>query len=263
MRARGEDLTGNMASNGEAALQRAVFEGLADRPFVQVVDIGANRGAWTLSLLQQAAPQRRTAARLRVDLFEPVPSTRDVLSTAMRTSGHAAYTHIHAAALSDTTGSSRMARLTDTGGTNTLHADDRAVSPPGKWIDVSLTTLDIFCRDHAIDRIHLAKCDAEGHDPQILRGALPLLCAGRIDVFQFEYNHCWVFARAFLRDVFALIDGLPYALARVTARGIEVHDAWHPELERFFQANYALVHCDALRWFAVRKGVFTNANTLS
>ena len=263
MGARGEDLTGNMAHNGEAALQRAVLAGLADAPFVQVVDIGANRGEWTLSLLQQAAASRRTAARLRVDLFEPVPSTREVLSAAMKTGGHAAYSHVHSSAVSDKPGSSRMALLSDTGGTNTLHADDNALSLPGGWVDVSLTTLDAFCRDNAIDRIHLAKCDAEGHDPHVLQGALPLLAAGRIGVFQFEYNHCWVSARAFLRDVFALIDGLPYALARVTTQGIEIHDAWHPELERFFQSNYALVHRDALKWFAVREGVFTKFNTLS
>ena len=128
---------------------------------------------------------------------------------------------------------------------------------------MTLTTLDAFCREEKIDRINLAKCDAEGHDLRILRGARPLLQSGRIDVFQFEYNHCWVFSRAFLRDVFTLVEGLPYVVVRVTAQSLEVHDTWHPELERFFQSNFALVHRNALQWFKTRDARYSGANTLA
>ena len=263
MRARGEDLSGDMTHNGEAALQRAVLDALADAPFVQVVDIGANRGEWTLSLLTQASVSRRKPDRLRVDLFEPVPSTRAVLDAALASRDDTTCMKTHSVAMSEKSGASRMAVMSKTGGTNTLHAEDFAATAAGNWIEVTLTTLDAFCRDEGIDRIHLAKCDAEGHDLLVLRGARPLLEASRIDVLQFEYNHCWVFSRNFLRDVFELVDGLPYVVARVHAQGVEVHDAWHPELERFFQCNFALVHRDALRWFDVRHARFTDANTLA
>jgi ribonucleotide reductase alpha subunit len=36
---------------------------------------------------------------------------------------------------------------------------------------------------------------------------------------------------------------------------------WHPEIERFFAANYALVHDRALGWFDVHRGIFDKANT--
>ena len=131
MRARGEDVSGDMSRNGEAALQRAVLAALGNAPFVQVLDIGANRGEWTLSLLQQAPASQRTADRLRIDLFEPVPSTRDVLAATLGGRGNAASMRIHSAAISDETGTSRIALMSETGGTNTLHSGSAAVPPAG------------------------------------------------------------------------------------------------------------------------------------
>ena len=40
-------------------------------------------------------------------------------------------------------------------------------------------------------------------------------------------------------------------------------ERWHPELERFFQANYALISERALGWFATRHGTFDGANTFA
>ncbi len=64
---------------------------------------------------------------------------------------------------------------------------------------------------------------------------------GRVDVWQFEYNHRWLAGRAQLRDVFDFIADKPYRLGKLHADGIEVYEQWHPELERFFEANYVLI----------------------
>lgn len=95
----------------------------------------------------------------------------------------------------------------------------------------------------------------------MILGAQGALAAGRIDVLQFEYNHRWVLCRAFLKDVFDIIEGLPYNLARIDRTPLTVFDAWHPELDRFFQSNYALVHDRALGRFPVHRGNFEGANT--
>ena len=94
----------------------------------------------------------------------------------------------------------------------------------------------------------------------MLRGARELLREQRIDVLQFEYNHRWVHARAFLKDVFDLVADLPYEVARITPDGLETLPGWHFELERFFEANYLLVRRPALDWFPCRRGGFDASN---
>ena len=154
-----------------------------------------------------------------------------------------------------------MAVMSSIGGTNSLHFDAAVTEQALSFVEVEKLTLSDFCNGAGINQLHLVKCDTEGHDLLVLRGASELLKAGRIDVFQFEYNHRWIYAHAFLKDVFDLIDGLPYRLARVQPRSIEVFEAWHPELEHFFQSNYVLVRQSALPWFTAHMGRFDEANT--
>ena len=151
--------------------------------------------------------------------------------------------------------------MSETGGTNSLNFDQALSRNALGFVDVEKTTLTRFCDENGIAKVALAKCDTEGHDLLVLRGARDLLAAERIDVFQFEYNHRWVIARAFLKDVFELIDGLPYAVARIEPDHIEVFPEWHPELERFFQSNYLLVRKPALVWFDARECRFDESNT--
>jgi hypothetical protein len=149
-----------------------------------------------------------------------------------------------------------------TGGTNTLHHDAVAGEPSGGWREIRLDRLDAFCAANGVGHIHLAKCDTEGHDAKVLKGAGGLLAAGRIDVFQFEYNHRWVHSRAFLKDVFDQVHRLPYRVAKVQAGGvIDVYPSGHPELDRFFEANYLLVREPALSWFKTNFGPFDASNT--
>jgi hypothetical protein len=95
----------------------------------------------------------------------------------------------------------------------------------------------------------------------VLEGARPLLSAGKISLAQFEYNHRWVATRSFLKDVFDLLEGLPYTVVRLMPDRVEVLDIWHPELERFFEANYAVVHRDVLDRLEVHRGRFDVSNT--
>lgn len=154
-----------------------------------------------------------------------------------------------------------MAIMSETGGTNSLNFDGTTDAPPGGWESVETKTLSAFCGSRGIAHVHLAKCDTEGHDAKVIEGALELLAKRRIDVMQFEYNHRWVFSRSFLKDVFELVKGLPYHVGKLEPRSIEIYEAWHPELDRFFLSNHVLVSDAALGWFDVRRGTFDESNT--
>jgi len=40
----------------------------------------------------------------------------------------------------------------------------------------------------------------------------------------------------------------PYVIGRLSNGGIEIHQEWHPELERYFESNFVLIHegCEAI-----------------
>jgi FkbM family methyltransferase len=259
--ARGEPHRNDIAINGEAYVQSCIVRAVDLATPLHVVDIGANQGDWTISLLGILPAERSAKGNVTIDLFEPVPSTVERLQTALASAGEGVHTRVHALALSDRSGQVRLAVMSETGGTNTLHSEGGTIAPPSRWIDIESAMLDDFCAAHAIAHIHLAKCDTEGHDLRVLKGARRMLSESRVDAFQFEYNHRWVFSRSFLKDVFELAADLPYAVARIMPAHIELLPEWHPELERFFEANYLLVRKEALDWFDVTTGRFDVSNT--
>jgi hypothetical protein len=103
--------------------------------------------------------------------------------------------------------------------------------------------------------------DTEGHDWHVLAGAVDLLRSRRIGLAQFEYNHRWVYARRFLKDVFDLVEGMPYQVGRLTGAGVELTPRWHPELDRFFQSNFVLVENSMVAHLEHVTGSFDAANT--
>lgn len=60
---------------------------------------------------------------------------------------------------------------------------------------------------------------------------------------QFQYNHRWIHARAFLLDAFELLTPLGYRLGKLTPFGVEFYPHWDPELETFVEGNY--IACSA------------------
>jgi hypothetical protein len=120
---------------------------------------------------------------------------------------------------------------------------------------VPATTLDEYAAAAGIDHIHMLKVDAEGHDLAVLRGSSGLLERRAVSVAQFEYNHRWVHARHFLKDVFDLVRPLGYRVGKLTPRGVEWYSTWDPELESFVEGNYLAARPDlasrlpAVRWW--------------
>lgn len=257
--ARGEPRRNTIATNGEAYVQAQVAAGVPSDQALAVCDVGANEGQWTMSMLKAVHDSGRDGARMVLHAFEPVGTTRERLAANirnMKTLGECVRIQPHA--VSDVSGTAVMAINSESGGTNSLHPGPGRLA--GENLQVETIALDAFVQANALPHLHLVKCDAEGHDMHVIRGAKGLLGRGRIDVLQFEYNHRWILSRHYLRDVFDFAADLPYSIARVMPAYIEVVPEWHPELERFFEANYLLVRDEVVRWFDARHGGFDAAN---
>ena len=261
LHARG-DFNNDMSNNGEMLIQDGVLAAWKKQPStvvpLVVFDVGANIGDWSKALLQQLTTQSIDA---HVDLFsfEPVPSTAKTLRENLPSNNPCL--HIEEIALSSSVGSAEIFVVAANAGTNSLHADPGASRQAP--VVIKLTTATDFCDNRGIGHVHLLKCDTEGHDMEVIRGALPLLQTGRISVLQFEYNHRWAFSRNFLRDVFVAVENLPYKVTKLQTNTLLMFEEWHPELEKFFEGNYALIHKDALGWFPIKKAGFDKNNVLS
>ena len=254
------DVLNRIGENGEEWVQSCVLNACRDKVSrVVVFDIGANIGDWLHSLFG-AAEHLDCVNRLDVYAFEPVPSIYECLLTRVKNDPRATSVKTECLAMSSSKGSAHIFVIGDGAGTNSLHLDSSAVYT--QLLVIATDTIDCYARENNIATIHLLKSDTEGHDMEVLRGALDMLWQERIQVFQFEYNHRWIYSRYFLKDVFDLIRDLPYAIGKVTPGFIEFYSRWHPELERFFEGNYLLVHRDARQWFSHRLIEFDASNAM-
>lgn len=258
MDARG-DVPNDMATNGELFLQECVVRAWLRRRssgarFV-AFDIGANRGDWIRELFARI-PTDGHETDVTVVAFEPDPVAMDHLKKHFAQERRVTFEQI---ALSSESGTRKFYLFGPATGTNSLHVSGVR---PEKTIEVRTETLDNYCTRHDIERVDLVKCDAEGDDGNVISGAAGMLAAGAISVFQFEYNHRWVFARKFLKDVFEAIAGLSYKLAKLQPDHVIVFDDWHFELERYFEGNYALLHQRAMDWMPLFVARWNSSNTM-
>ena len=254
------DVPNQMETNGEQAVQFHLLHVIADRhQKFTIFDVGANIGAWTLRLLQQSI-DLKINDYLNIYLFEPVPSTFQYLERKIFPHRDTSFIKAEPLALSDSSGFAQMFIYAEKSGINSLH------QIPMKEIQCSIqvakTTVDKYCEKENIDTIHFLKCDTEGHDMSVIKGAKRMFEHERIKVCQFEYNHRWIFSRHYLKDVFDYFNDSVYHIGKITPDEIQLFEKWHLELERFFEGNYLLIHKDALGWFSVRKGKFDSYNTL-
>lgn len=249
----------DLRSNGELLLQRQILDTHARQEQLVVFDVGANVGAWTWSVLDQA--QERGIHNIEVHAFEPVPATFKTLGR--RISQHRLSSHVSLLprAVSAESGATEIFVLAGDAGTNSLHPDP--LDTQREAVSVEKVSIRDYCFAHRIQRIDFLKCDTEGHDMEVLEGARELFEDGRVGACQFEYNHRWIYARHYLKDVFDFANDLPYCVGKLTPRGVEMYEAWHPELDRFFEGNYVLMHADVTRSVTTWRGRFDSYNTFS
>ena len=208
-----------------------------DNRSLMVLDVGANRGEWTLALIR--ALRGKGAPRARIVAFEPVPSLAESLRAMAAGESEGADVSVVESALSNREGALSFV-VTDGGGDHHLAARDFAFQ--GQTIEVAVSTVDRWCELQGIDRIDFVKIDAEGFDPLVIEGAARMLQQERIALIQIEYGAPYIRSRTYLYDVFQMVEGTRYKVGRLTRQGVELFDQWHFDLEHFYGGNYLIVH---------------------
>jgi FkbM family methyltransferase len=246
------------ARAARARASKTQVTGEAAGEALEIVDVGANVGAWSAHLIGDLA--RAGVETYRIRAVEPAPAQRAALAALCRTTIDAGRLTVDPRGLAATPGKASFNVMSDTSGANAL------VSPVGEAagdqsVEIDVTTLDAMCAEAGVARLHLVKVDTEGNDFNVILGAQGLFDREAIDILQFEYNWRWVAFGRLLNDVFAFLKGRPYRLGRLGPDGVEFYDDWHPELERFIETNYVIAHRDALDGLPHWRAAFDGANT--
>ncbi len=232
------ELLNNPRWNGEYALQTWL---LADRTSCVkgsvFIDVGANIGDWTKNLLDRL--REHASSQVVIHAFEPAPAQRQILQSRLETGEN--FLQIDPRAVGADVGKSRFYITGDSTGTSGLRPDTRASE-----VEIDVTTLDQVAKECGYNHISLIKVDTEGNDFNVIRGAKGLFDQSKIGILQFEYNWRWIEFGFYLKDVFLFLQGRPYCLGKLTRDGVELYDTWHPELDRFIETNYVVLHRDWL-----------------
>jgi FkbM family methyltransferase len=215
----------DVAKSGELVALRHMA---GARPAASVVfDVGANVGDWT----RQAAQSWPAAT---IHAFEPSA----VVFAQLETMTAGLRVRLVRSALSDHSGEAVLHAVPSQSELSSLH--ERNLSSHGMVMTehevVQLTTIDDYCRSHAIEHIDVLKIDAEGHDLAVLAGAERMLGAGAVGFVQFEFGGANIDSRTFLRDFVTLLSAT-HDLSRLLADGLEPL-AYSEREEVFITANF-------------------------
>lgn len=224
------EATSRFETNGEQWLMQNVLAGADETTTSILLDIGAHKGNWSEKATYLLKKHNISG---HVHAFEPTSSTFSYLSEKFKGSELVSLKKV---AISDRSGETEFFVISDLAGTNSLLRNE------GTTVEMVRTLrMDDFLVAERIGHVLFVKSDTEGHDLSVLLGAVETLQKGRIDVWQFEYNHRWIAGRSFLKDAFDFIVDKPYLIGKLCENEIETYDKWHPELERFFESNYVLI----------------------
>ncbi len=143
------------------------------RPGDVVFDVGANFG-WYTTLFRQCL-----AGEGQVHSFEPTPAAFNALQEHLVLNPSPTQTETNRVALGESSGSVRM-WIPWRGGRGTAFASLRQQDRIGRHecIDVQVTTVSDYASTKRLGKIDLIKCDVEGAEMLVLRGAADIMDRG-------------------------------------------------------------------------------------
>jgi FkbM family methyltransferase len=103
--------------------------------------------------------------------------------------------------------------------------------------EVRLSTIDNYCEQNRINRIHFLKLDVEGHELKVLHGAQQMLDNKNIDFIQFEFGGTDIDSRTYYKDFYLLLKD-KYRIYRILKNGLFEMPQYQEIHEIFITTNY-------------------------
>jgi len=198
--------------SGERYFIKKIFPQLINKKSPVFLDVGANVGDYTLSLL-------RTHSSAHIYTFEPHVSNFSVLKDNVFFPN---VKHYNLAAGESKGELTLYDRADHKNGSSHASLYEGVISEIHKQnvlkFSVSVDTLDNFCESEKIDEIELLKVDVEGNELAVLNGAKRMIENGKIRCIHFEFNEMNVVSRSFFRDFRKILKD--YDLYRLLPSGL-------------------------------------------
>jgi FkbM family methyltransferase len=105
---------------------------------------------------------------------------------------------------------------------------------------VNMSTIDKYCSDKQIDRIHFLKLDIEGDELKALQGAKEMIAAKKIEFIQFEFGGCNIDSRTFYQDFYYMLKD-NYRLYRILKDEIVHLPGYQETYEIFITINFLAI----------------------
>lgn len=225
----------NFNSTGEIYTLKILQSFFKTKSSMLIFDVGANDGSYTqqLSLFFPDAG---------IIAFEPMPETFELASKNLKDFGKVT---LLKTGLFDVPGTLKLY--------NDAHNPNNQISSAFsvglkdfydvenlKEVEIPVTTIDIYCNDHGIDKIDFLKVDVEGAELPVLKGAKNIIKNEGIAFIQFEFNDFNVASRTFMKDFYDLLP--EYEFYRVHKNGLIPLGPYKTELEIFKFQNILAVH---------------------
>jgi FkbM family methyltransferase len=196
---------------------------------VVIFDIGANRGEWSISI-------RKILSNATILAFEPSKATFKLLEKNVISDG----VELHNIGFSNTSGKKIL--FSDREGSGFASLTKRKLSHFGMEMnleeEITLVTLNEFVRENQIIP-DLLKLDVEGHELDVLNGALDVL--SYIQVIQFEFGGCNLDTKTTFQDFWYLFRENNYSLFRLGPSGLIHIPKYDETLENYQTTNYFAV----------------------
>jgi len=105
--------------------------------------------------------------------------------------------------------------------------------------NVKIDTVDGYCSKNNINKIHLLKIDVEGHEFDVLKGAVKMFKENKIDIIAFEFGGTGIDTKIFLQDFYYFFKNYNKTLYRITPSGyLYKIDKYNEMLEQFRTTNF-------------------------
>jgi len=220
-------------ASGEIQAIKLVIKNFSHEPELIIFDVGANQGDYSALVSELASGQARIYA------FEPAQKMFNDLK--MRLGKRPGISLYNFGFSSENREAILYFNSLETG-LSSLYVrqlDDYDISSYHQE-KISLRTIDSFCAEQRLKRIHLLKLDIEGHELEALAGASSLLAAGNIDCIQFEFGGADIDSRVFFRDFYNLLNR-QYVIYRIVQDGLYEIKKYKEAHEIFYMTNYLAV----------------------
>ena len=211
-----------------------------------LLDIGANRGIYSIYMSRAAGPNGRVIA------FEPQPELKLHLETIKR-DFRLSNLEIENVGLSSEPGELLMRRPKIGAGAASFHIDPRA-----EWEEfkVPVVRLDEFVSQAGIERVHLIKCDVESHELDVFNGGAATLRRD-LPAMIFECNHKIASHGEMFEFLFDLgYDGHFYHVSRKDHRSwFHKNRGFYVHVSKFADYEYGRPGVDARNYLFLKRGL--------